>query len=135
MGVAAGASEQRGNAFAGLRSGSKGQDLERGADVARAVVVAPGGEIKKVEDPWRFGVVNIRKEKIVYIKEKPKKPKITSLLLRSDEASPGEKQGHGESGGGDGYGGPGQTEEWDDQNFPGKSKPGHGEIDDNFIRR
>jgi glucose-1-phosphate thymidylyltransferase len=31
--------------------------------------------IKKVEDPWRFGVVEIKKGKVVSIKEKPKKPK------------------------------------------------------------
>jgi glucose-1-phosphate thymidylyltransferase len=31
--------------------------------------------IKKVEDPWRFGVVKLKGEKIVSIKEKPKKPK------------------------------------------------------------
>ena len=31
--------------------------------------------IKKVEDPWRFGVVQMKKGKIVAIKEKPKNPK------------------------------------------------------------
>lgn len=31
--------------------------------------------IKKVEDPWRFGVVEIKKGRIASIKEKPKKPK------------------------------------------------------------
>ncbi len=31
--------------------------------------------IKKVDDPWRFGVVQIKKEKIISIKEKPKSPK------------------------------------------------------------
>jgi glucose-1-phosphate thymidylyltransferase len=30
--------------------------------------------IKEVEDPWRFGVVKIKKGKIISIKEKPKKP-------------------------------------------------------------
>ena len=31
--------------------------------------------IKKVEDPWRFGVAQIKNEKIISIKEKPKSPK------------------------------------------------------------
>lgn len=31
--------------------------------------------IKKVEDPWRFGVVELKNGKIVSIEEKPKKPK------------------------------------------------------------
>ena len=31
--------------------------------------------IKKVDDPWRFGVVELKNEKIASIKEKPKKPK------------------------------------------------------------
>ncbi|MEA3305283.1 MAG: sugar phosphate nucleotidyltransferase [Candidatus Omnitrophota bacterium] len=31
--------------------------------------------IKKVKDPWRFGVVELKGEKIVSIKEKPKEPK------------------------------------------------------------
>jgi len=31
--------------------------------------------IKKVKDPWRFGVVELKKERVVSIKEKPKNPK------------------------------------------------------------
>ncbi|MDP3788809.1 MAG: sugar phosphate nucleotidyltransferase [Candidatus Omnitrophota bacterium] len=31
--------------------------------------------VKEVEDPWRFGVAEIKNKKIVSIKEKPKKPK------------------------------------------------------------
>lgn len=31
--------------------------------------------VKKVEDPWRFGVAEIKNKKIISIEEKPKKPK------------------------------------------------------------
>ena len=36
--------------------------------------------IKEVEDPWRFGVVKIKKGKIISIKEKPKKPKSNYIV-------------------------------------------------------
>ena len=36
--------------------------------------------IKEVEDPWRFGVVELKKGKIVSIKEKPKKPKSNYIV-------------------------------------------------------
>lgn len=37
--------------------------------------------IKKVEDPWRFGVVEIKNGEIVSIKEKPKKPKSNYITI------------------------------------------------------
>ena len=45
--------------------------------------------IKKVEDPWRFGVVEVRKGRVLSIKEKPKSPKsdyITTGVYMYDRA-------------------------------------------------
>jgi len=36
--------------------------------------------IKEVEDPWRFGVAEIKNKKIISIKEKPKKPKSNYIV-------------------------------------------------------
>jgi len=36
--------------------------------------------VKKVKDPWRFGVAEIKNKKVVSIKEKPKKPKSSYVV-------------------------------------------------------